>query len=401
MAKIVVYNFNENNSTTARDYSENGNDGTISGVAIQSSSRVGYDAVFNGNDDYISLGNITDLNGALNWAIHFGIQIDSDADTKYILRKEDQIVIDYNYSTNVLTATVTNNLAATISVSATLTLSTFYDIDVDFSGGTLTLYVDGTQQDQSSSYGVTSTNSNVMFLGADNDSDNLEQSANFTLNEFQIFDSNLTDDNRSALINEQNGILSDSGIDAQFNVGDIIGANLFSTPIYGVITFVSGSAFRFIPISTGILIGQSFSRVGHLWDTARQWGLKIDVDGTICFYDGQSTSSEVFAASKKTYCFTKDGPVLNSSTVTTNYTVVDSDQRIYVDSTSGVITITLMASPATDKEIEIIDKTGQCGINTVTINGNGNNIIGDSTYLMTTPFEAVRLIFNGMNWNLN
>ena len=97
----------------------------------------------------------------------------------------------------------------------------------------------------------------------------------------------------------------------------------------------------------------------------------------------------------------REGIAKNSTTKTANYTVLSSDQRIYIDSSGGAFTITLEASPSDNREIEIIDSTGNCASFNVTVDGNGNNIIGGGSYVVSTDFEGLRLIFNGTNWNLN
>lgn len=94
-------------------------------------------------------------------------------------------------------------------------------------------------------------------------------------------------------------------------------------------------------------------------------------------------------------------PLIKSSvTKTGTYTALASDQRIYVDSSGGAFTVTLEASPTLNRELEIIDSVGSCGANNVTVDGNGNNIIGSATHLMNTNYEGLRLVFNGTNWNL-
>ena len=88
------------------------------------------------------------------------------------------------------------------------------------------------------------------------------------------------------------------------------------------------------------------------------------------------------------------------TTKTANYTVLDTDQCIYVDSSGGAFTITLEASPSTNKEIEIIDSVGSCGTNNVTVDGNGNNVVGSTTALMNGNYIAFVLKYNGTQWNL-
>jgi hypothetical protein len=397
----IVSNFNENDATTIRDYSENGNDGTGSGITIAASPSTGNEATFNAATDQIDYGNVTFLNGAAEMTLALNLTINTTTGDLFILNKTDVIVVNYNYTTGFITMQLFVN-SGTATVTAALVVDTAYDVTFTYSSGSLKVYVDGTEIDEDTTEtGVIDTSSNDLLIGSSTgDGD----SAFFKLNEIKLYDDEATQANINAWIAEPNGVYTDSSVDAGFAVGDVIGTNFGGNGevLTGIVSWVdSDSAFRILPISANILGGQIFRRVAHLWDTTRQWGLKIDDTPQICFYDGMSKSSEVFATSKKTYCMTKEGVIKTSSTKTANYTVVSSDQRIYVDSSSGIFTITLEASPTTNREVEIIDSVGNCNANTVTIDGNGNNIIGETTYLMNTSFEALKLVFNGSNWNLN
>jgi len=397
----IVYNFNENDTATIRDYSENGNDGVGTNITIAASSRVGNDAVFNSATDQISLGNITDLNGVANCAIHLGINISASTSTKTVLRKGSQMRLTYDYTGNAYSFSLGVASGTATVVSDSLLVGTFYDLDIRYRTNVLELYVDGVliDSDSSQSGNIVSDASNLL-IGDSGASD----SALFLLNEFKLYDVSVTPAIIGAVINEPNGISTFAS--HEFNVGDVIFANLDTTPLYAIVSFVETGSFRFLPLSDGINGSMLFRRGGHLWDTTRQWGLLIDDTPKVCFYDLQTKSTEIFTDAKKTVCITKDGitggnVIKNSVTKTANYTILDTDERIYIDSSGGTFTITLPASPDTDKEYEVIDSTGNCNANTVTVDGNGNDIIGGSTYLINTNYEGLRLIFNGTNWNLN
>jgi hypothetical protein len=396
----IVCNFNENDASTIRDYSENGNDGTGTGLTIADSASTGKEAVFNSSTDQIDFGNITDLNGAATMSASLNITIDSTTGNLLVVDKSLVFRVRYNYTTNQL-GVLLWVASGTATVSAPLVVGTRYDVHITYSSGSLKVYVDGVEIDEDTTKtGVIDSNSNNLYIG-DTGSSN---SAFFKLNEFKLFDKEATQANIDAWIAEPNGIYSDSSKNGNFAVGDVIGTNLegIGEVLTGVVSWVgSVSEYRILPISSNILAGQVFRRLAHLWDTTRQWALKIDDTPQICFYDGMSKSSEIFAADKKTYCLTKEGITKTSSTKTANYTIVGSDQRIYVDSSGGAFTITLEASPTTDREVEIIDSTGNCNSFNVTVAGNGNNIIGSSNYTMSNDFDGLKLIFNGTNWNLN
>jgi hypothetical protein len=393
----IVYNFNENSATTIRDYSENGNDGTGVNLTIASSTRVGNDAVFNSTSDQIDLGNITDLNGVSDCAIHLGVKFNAGAGTLNVLSKSGQISGTYNYTTNVLNFRLSVNSGLASVDSGTLVIDQFYDFDLVYVGDVLTLYQDGVSVGtDATESGVVDTSANTMYIGGSSNS------ANFLINEFKLYDEDISITIIAAVIAEQNGLLSDNGGNNTFALGDIIAANYTTGAKYGIVTFIgTGTDWRFLPLTDDMASGMTFQRVGNLFDTTRQDSFLIDNTPQICFYDGVTKSSEVFTDAKKLYCLTGDGIIKNSSTYTTTYTVLNTDQRIYVDSSSGAFTITLESNPVTNRELEIIDSVGSCGSNAVTIDGNGNSIIGSSTALMSENYIGFKLIFNGTSWNLN
>jgi hypothetical protein len=398
----LVYNFNENSATTIRDYSESGYDGTSSTITVQASARVGYEGYFNSTTDSINMGNVTTLNSATAFSIHLGFKgTGATASSDLVLSKVGQLTITWNASTGAFSCSITDVSANVSTVTATLVVDTYYDIDITFASLTQTLYIDGVSTDTDATLtDALPSNTNTMYLGY-NTSDN---GGLFYLNELKIYDAAISTDNIAAFIAEQNGVNTDNDFNSSFAVGDIIAANITLDPassLYAIVSFVgTGSDYRILPLSDNIRNGLIFRRVGHLWDTTRQWSVLIDVTPRICFYDGVSLSSEAFTDAKKTYCINQYGVILPSLTKTANYTVTNSDARIYVDSSGGAFTITLPSSPVTGKEIEIIDSVGSCTTYNVTVNGNGKNIIGNTTALMNMNYIAFILVYNGTQWNL-
>jgi hypothetical protein len=396
----IVCNFNENDATTIRDYSENGNDGTGSGITIAASPSTGNEATFNAATDQIDFGNITFLNGAAEMTLALNLTINTTTGDLFILNKTDAIVVNYNYTTGFITMQLFVN-SGTATVTAALVVDTDYDVTFTYSSGSLKVYVDGTEidEDTTGTGVIANTDYDLLIGSSTGDGD----SAFFKLNEIKLDDDEATQANIDAWIAEPNGVYTDSGVGAGFEVGDVIGTNLGGSGeiITGVVSWVgTDSEYRILPISSGILGGQMFRRLAHLWDTTRQWALKIDDTPQICFYDGMSKSSEIFATSKKTYCMTKEGVIKTSTTKTANYTVLSSDQRIYVDSSGGIFTITLESSPTTNREVEIIDSVGGCASNNITVDGNGKNIIGSSNYTVNQNYESITLVYNGTQWIL-
>lgn len=395
----ILYNFNENDTSTIRDYSENGNDGTAGGsLTTQASARVGYDMVFNSNSDKITL-SATPLNGKTSAAIHLAVAITAHSGTLDVISQIGAFTCTYNYTTNVLTFNLVVASGTATVTTAALTIGTFYDFTFVWASDILTLYQDGVSVDTDGRQtGAIATIATDLKIGS-----NATNSTRMYVNEFKLYDVSVSTDNIDAFIAEQNGVVITSGTLHEYEVGDIIGANIDTLAVnYAIVTAVdSTTVFRMQPLTDTNSIGERYTRCGHLWDTDRQWMLVINDTPHVAFYDAISLSSEVLSSAKITHAVSRDGLVKSSVTVTTTYTATNKNQIIYTDSSGGAFTITLEASPATNRVLEIIDKTGDSGTNNVTINGNGNNIVGNTTALMADAYMGFRLIFNGTEWNLN
>lgn len=86
--------------------------------------------------------------------------------------------------------------------------------------------------------------------------------------------------------------------------------------------------------------------------------------------------------------------------VTTDYTMNGTEKGIYLDSSSGGFTLTLPPSPSNDYQCKIIDSTGSCGGNNVTVDGNGYNINGGLSGTISSDYESWNVIFNGTQYNI-
>jgi len=67
--------------------------------------------------------------------------------------------------------------------------------------------------------------------------------------------------------------------------------------------------------------------------------------------------------------------VLTWSVQSTNFTAV-ANNGYYVNTTSAAITITLPATPSVGNSIGIVDYSGTFDTNALTINPNGNKLVG-------------------------
>lgn len=95
--------------------------------------------------------------------------------------------------------------------------------------------------------------------------------------------------------------------------------------------------------------------------------------------------------------------VTSTNTAATPYAVIGSDYFIGTDTTGGIMTVTLPASPATGRKVVIYDAVGQAGGNAVTIDGNGKNIsmsaTSAATKALSAAYSSAELVYNGTIWN--
>jgi hypothetical protein len=87
----------------------------------------------------------------------------------------------------------------------------------------------------------------------------------------------------------------------------------------------------------------------------------------------------------------------NVTSKTANYTVTGNDKYVLCDTSGGAFTITLPASPETGRSYTIVLETAG---NTLTIAGNGNNIMGASSATTAVAGTAMDLMYDGTQWNM-
>lgn len=395
MALELFYTFNNQDS---KDYSEKGLNGTNTNMTW-TTGDVGYNAVFNAVNDAISHGTFNVLGGQTEVSFYLRIKFASTTDTKYIVFKQGQYYATYNGTTFTFYIV---GASGTASVSTTVSNGVYYSFHINYMhnglANNMSLYTNGTLTTSTTTQGALVSNTNIAYLGGDAGLGSAD-AANFEMSEYKIFSNRLSSLNITTHVNNINGLKLkvSRGV---YSLGDILCSKINETNKgFAIVTYVNGNDVRIQPLNSYILSSDSFVRVGHLWDTTRQYSINI-TKSSIDFYNGVSLSSEVLSSTKKTYSLTSNGLIQSSVTKDANYTATNSDNIIYVDSTSGAFAITLPASPTTNKELSIIDKTGQCDTYTVTINGNGKNIIGSATALMNSKYISYTLIYNGTQWNI-
>ena len=80
---------------------------------------------------------------------------------------------------------------------------------------------------------------------------------------------------------------------------------------------------------------------------------------------------------------------------------LNAGKRYLVDTLSDTVEANLPASPATGDAIYFLDAFGKFSINNFTINGNGSNIMGTSSPLVSIVDESsFGLVYNGVEWRI-
>lgn len=90
----------------------------------------------------------------------------------------------------------------------------------------------------------------------------------------------------------------------------------------------------------------------------------------------------------------------NVTTVTGTYAVLATDDYIAVTTLAAPFTITLPTGATVGDTYEVKDATGNAGTSTITIDGNGANIDGASTFAMTQPYASAVFTFLNGQWSV-
>lgn len=83
------------------------------------------------------------------------------------------------------------------------------------------------------------------------------------------------------------------------------------------------------------------------------------------------------------------------TTITSNYTA-SSGELVDVDASGGAVTVTLPSSPSASDFVHVSKRDSSS--NTVTIDGNGNNINGETSQSIGTQYNAITMYYNGTEW---
>lgn len=138
-----------------------------------------------------------------------------------------------------------------------------------------------------------------------------------------------------------------------------------------------------------ITYGSSALNTGHTFNTAAA--------GT---YDIQVNSVSVATIDANKFIF-KKGRRRAVTSVTGTYPVVVTDDYLAITTLAAPFTITLPAGPTLGDTYEIKDTVGNAGVNNVTISGNGANIDGAATILLSQNYASFVVTYTGTQWSVS
>ena len=112
----------------------------------------------------------------------------------------------------------------------------------------------------------------------------------------------------------------------------------------------------------------------------------------LIYLDGVATNTGVFEVP-----FSNFGQPLDWITKTGSYTAINQD-RIFVDTSGGAVTITLPASPAVGDQVNFVDSRYTFDSNALTVGRNSSKIANATADLVVnTEGAAFGLVFSGSN----
>lgn len=132
-------------------------------------------------------------------------------------------------------------------------------------------------------------------------------------------------------------------------------------------------------------------------------GNSVALDGYVDLQVAGTTVAAVIPTSDGYYQFASfygTNYKVTNPLITANYQVSARDCIIGIGTLSNIITVTLPASPKIGDNYTVKDVNGSATSFNITIAGNGHNIDGSSTSLISSNYGAVEVVFTGSQWSI-
>jgi hypothetical protein len=380
MALELFYTFNNSDS---KDYSEKGLIGTDTSITY-TAGDVGYNSVFNADTDRIEVSSFTALNGLTEVAFYFRAKFAATTGTKYVFYKNGQFNATFDGTTltiNIIGATGTS------TVTYTPTLGTYYQFHVNYVhngiANDMSLYVDGVNVDSTTTQGALISNSNLFYLGGDGGG--VVDTARFEMNEFKVFSNKLSEIQRTTHLANINGLICAIPRDV-YELGDILVSKPNETNKgYAIVTYVTDNEIRIQPLNNYVTQSDVFARIGHLWDTTRQYSVQVTSTG-INFYNGVSLSSEAFTDAKLVKADTiTSNTVLDYGTLTGGINNYDIPDNNFISINAGAsASITGIAAQSYPRRVVLINRHAS---NTIRLYDNSGSSSTENRFDLVADYD--------------
>ncbi len=97
---------------------------------------------------------------------------------------------------------------------------------------------------------------------------------------------------------------------------------------------------------------------------------------------------------------TGSGRVVKTATKNSSpYTTQDTDYALFLNTTSAIFNLSLLASPVTGATYRIKDYTGNAATNNIVISPIGKTINGSASVVINTNYGSLDVIYNGSEWS--
>lgn len=410
MASTLLFanSFSENPTTAIRDYSENQRDGV--GVStVCAADTVGYYLSLDGATDYYTVANTTDYCNA-NFSICFEVYFDTLAVSHNIINTYNIGLTKYCFS--IYAETGTNNLVfymdedggGTVTATRTITATAWHKVVCTYnnSTGAMKVYLNtfenvGTAtltnsvaQNGEFCIGVDSATKAVFFMDG-----RIRDMRFYTSIVSDAFISTFMTSSKGAIINmpqftDSTGVVTPT---SNFNVGDmLLGDGNIKAQL--CLYAKSDTALYCLPFSEGgvLLNNQTLRRIGHRWDTARQYSIEISQEGeAINCHNLVKKFSEYDNGAYHTTSVTKNGVVEYATIISDNYTAKVWDCMIIADGITANKTVTL--PDAGDMDGRTITVKNFTATYTLTVQGD-EDIDGDASVDLL-QYDSVSIYSNG------